>query len=171
MRSLNRALSSEARAEASLHLWQQVEALAAFRQAKVVALFSALPDEPDTREVLARWSESKVLLVPRVEGEVMHFFRYDVSKMCDGAFGILEPQQEEVVSPTQIDLMIVPGVAFTSEGDRMGRGKGFYDKYLVQLRPDAIRVGVCYAHQLVEKLPTEPHDVRLDCVVAGKFMR
>lgn len=167
MRRLNRSLGPDERAEASRRLWAQVEALASFQKAQVVALFASLADEPDTQEALQRWSAEKRLLVPRVEGEVMHFYPYDPERMGDGSFGILEPQQGEAADPKTIDLIIVPGVAFTLRGDRMGRGKGFYDKYLVQLRSEAVKVGVCYAHQVVAELPTEEHDIAMDCIVTG----
>lgn len=67
--------------------------------------------------------------------------------------------------PADIDLIVVPGVAFTAEGARMGRGKGFYDKYLSQAGFRAVKIGVCYAHQLVPVLPVEAHDVAMDRVV------
>lgn len=169
MRQKNRALTPDRRAEASRRLWEKVEALPSFQRARCVALFSSLGDEPDTTEALCRWSAEKQLLVPRVEGDVMHFHPYDPLEMNEGAFGILEPQQQEVVDPAEIDLIVVPGVAFTAQGDRMGRGKGYYDKYLAQLRPEAVKVGVCYHHQVVEQLPTEPHDIRMDTLLTGEY--
>ncbi len=159
MRQMNRSLTAEERARLSAELWGRVEASAAFRAAHTVAFFCSLPDEPDTTTALARWSATKRLVVPRVEGEVMHFYPYRPAQMASGSFGIIEPEPSERVSPAEIDLILVPGVAFTRAGDRMGRGKGFYDKYLVQLRPDAVKLGICYPHQFVEELPTEPHDV------------
>lgn len=159
MRQLNRSLSPEERARLSEELWHRVEESEAFRRARCVAFFCSLPDEPDTTPALARWRSSKRLLVPRVEGEVMHFYDYAPERMAAGSFGITEPEAADPVDPAEIDLILVPGVAFTRSGDRMGRGKGFYDKYLPALRPDAVKIGICYPHQFVEFLPTEPHDV------------
>lgn len=165
MRQINRSLPADERARLSEALFSTVEQLEAFTSAHTVALFSSLGDEPDTSGVLARWADKKRLLVPRVEGEVMHFYDYCPARMAEGSFGISEPEAGEVVDPAAIDLILVPGVAFTAAGDRMGRGKGFYDKYLVQLRPDAVKVGICYPHQIVEDLLTEPHDIRMDRVI------
>ena len=67
--------------------------------------------------------------------------------------------------PSEIDLVIVPGTAFTAAGARCGRGRGYYDKYLSRPDVHAVKVGVCFAHQLVGELPAEPHDVAMDCVV------
>ncbi len=166
MRQKNRSLSPEERAESSLRLWQQVEVLPSFEQAVTIAFFSSLPDEPDTQPALERWQYRKRLLVPRVEGEEMSFYEYRPERMVSGSFGISEPEMGEAVAPEEIDLILVPGVAFTRSGDRMGRGKGFYDKYLVRMRSDAVKVGICYPHQLVDELPTEPHDIRMDLMAA-----
>ena len=90
---------------------------------------------------------------------------------CDalvfGAFGILEPQGERPCPAGEIDLVVCPGVAFTADGRRLGRGRGYYDRYLGDPAFRGFRVGVCYAHQLVDDLPVEPHDVRMDRVITG----
>ncbi len=107
--------------------------------------------------------------MPRVEGDAMQFYDYRPSALTSGAFGIAEPVVEDcpVCPPEAIDLMLVPGMAFTREGARLGRGKGFYDRYMAQPELQAFRVGVCFAHQLVETLPTEPHDCAIDAVCFG----
>ena len=133
-----------------------------------MALFCSLADEPDTGTVLRRWSDAKRLAVPRVEGETMRFCRYDPAAMRPGAFGIEEPGPEaETCDPAEIDLVLVPGVAFSPDGRRLGRGRGYYDRYLAQAGVRAVKIGVCFAHQLTEEVPAEPHDVRMDGVIAG----
>ncbi len=169
MRQRNRMLEHGAREAASVQIFWQVEQCEEFRSAEVVALYCALPDEPPTERVIVRWlQEGKRVVVPRVEGEKMRFFRYDPSTQIVGTFGIEEPGDGAVLSaPAEIDLMVVPGVAFTARGDRMGRGRGYYDKYLSQSDFRAYTIGVCYAHQLVDSLPVEAHDRRVDKVVVG----
>ena len=166
MRQLNRSVEPHLRAEVSARIIARIEALKPFSEARTVALFSSLPDEPDTTLALERWSYTKQLVVPRVEGEVMHFYPYHPEQMALGSFGIHEPQQQEAISPKEIDLMVVPGVAFTPKGARCGRGKGFYDKYLSQLNPACHKVGICYRHQLLGELPTELHDICMEEVIA-----
>jgi hypothetical protein len=86
-----------------------------------------------------------------------------------GAYNIPEPHNGRVISPSEIDLMLVPGVAFDTSGGRLGRGKGFYDRYLSRLDAAHIyKVGICLPHQLVAQVPTEPHDVRMDTVIIGR---
>lgn len=82
----------------------------------------------------------------------MRFYDYDPASMNDsGSFGISEPEATALCRPEEIDFIIVPGVAFTAAGMRLGRGKGFYDKYLSQPGFRAFKAGVCYPHQVVEE--------------------
>ena len=166
MRALNRGLDPGLRAVESARIVAQAEALRAFAGAQTVGLYCALPDEPDLSEAFVRWRRSKRLVVPRVEGDGMRFFDYDPRTLVRGAFGILEPgPAASPCLPGEIDLLLVPGVAFTREGVRCGRGRGYYDRYLAQPGGRAVKIGVCYAHQLIDALPVEPHDVRMDGVL------
>ena len=167
MRRLNRALDSRQRLRASEAIFSAVERLPEFRAARTVAVFAALPDEPATDEVLARWASTRRVVLPRVEGDAMRFYACRPDALVFGAFGILEPQGERPCPAGEIDLVVCPGVAFTADGRRLGRGRGYYDRYLGDPAFRGFRVGVCYAHQLVDDLPVEPHDVRMDRVITG----
>ena len=167
MRQLNRALDSRQRLRASAAIFSAVERLPEFRAARTVAVFAALPDEPATDEVLARWASTRRVVLPRVEGDAMLFYACRPDALVFGAFGILEPQGERPCPAGEIDLVVCPGVAFTADGRRLGRGRGYYDRYLGDPAFRGFRVGVCYAHQLVDDLPVEPHDVRMDRVITG----
>lgn len=167
MRRLNRALDSRQRLRASAAIFSAVERLPEFRAARTVAVFAALPDEPATDEVLARWASTRRVVLPRVEGDAMRFYACRPDALVFGAFGILEPQGERPCPAGEIDLVVCPGVAFTADGRRLGRGRGYYDRYLGDPAFRGFRVGVCYAHQLIDDLPVEPHDVRMDRVITG----
>lgn len=167
MRQLNRALDSRQRLRASAAIFSAVERLPEFRAARTVAVFAALPDEPATDKVLARWASTRRVVLPRVEGDAMRFYACRPDALVFGAFGILEPQGERPCPAGEIDLVVCPGVAFTADGRRLGRGRGYYDRYLGDPAFRGFRVGVCYAHQLVDDLPVEPHDVRMDRVITG----
>ncbi len=144
------------------------------RQPSVVALFSPLPDEVDITPIIEYLVEQNQCLVvlPRVdvgaEKPTMEFYPYRKAEMEVGAYGINEPQGDTPCPAEAIDLMVVPAVAFTRRGERLGRGKGFYDCYLSREEFRAYTVGVCYSHQLLDSLPTEPHDCRVDEVVVGE---
>lgn len=168
MKRRNRELSAARRDAAAQTIFAQAERLPAFREARCVALFCALGDEPPTREALHRWSREKRVVVPRVEGDQMQFCDWDPVTACSGAFGIEEPGPgARVCPPEEIDLMFIPGVAFTASGVRLGRGRGYYDRYLSQPAVRAVRVGVCFGHQIVGELPAEPHDAGMDEVICS----
>ena len=133
--------------------------------ASVVAMFSPLPDEPQVWPLVDELSKRKTVVLPRVEGDVMNFYCYDKNSMAIGSYGINEPQNGLPVAPYEIDAVVVPGLAFTEGGARMGRGKGYYDKYLSQSDFSALKIGVCYREQIVPEIPLEEHDVMMDVVI------
>ena len=151
--------------ERSEAIGREVEGHLAVSGARVVALFSPLGDEPQLWPLVERLARRMSVVLPRVEGEVMNFYSYDSCAMAKGAYGINEPQGSLPVDVCEIDAVIVPGVTFTEDGTRMGRGKGYYDRYLSQSGCRALKIGVCYREQIVESIPTEPHDVTMDTVI------
>ena len=122
---------------------------------------------PDISQLIVELSERCTVLLPRIEGDSMNFYEYNPDRLSAGAFGIMEPVDGTAVSPSEIDAMVVPGLAFTVAGQRMGRGRGYYDKYLSLMGFRAYKIGVCYSEQLFDMLPCEPHDIIMDKVVAG----
>ena len=137
------------------------------RAARVVALFSPLPDEPQISEIIELMARERGVLLPRVEGDVMRFYPFSPKAMSKGAYGIMEPKDGEPFSPGEIDVMVVPGVAFTACGKRMGRGKGFYDKFLSQLSEykNSINLKVCgvsYSVQITKDFPVEETDYKME---------
>ena len=160
-------LTDTEKAELSAQIFSKIAELQEVRQASVVALFASLADEPQTTAIIEQLAQSKRIVLPRIEGEEMEF--YDISEgLHKGAFGIMEPVATTPIEPSEIDVMIVPGVAFTRNGARLGRGKGFYDKYLSRKGFRAYTIGVCYPCQVVEDIPTEEHDKTLDRVVSSE---
>ncbi len=162
----------EERAACVAAIWAQVESSEAFRRARTILLYASLPDELPTGIVLERWSRAtedpmkpgKKLVLPLVEGESLLLKAYQSNALQPGYQGILEPLPSCLdVPPEAIDLAIVPGRAFTADGWRLGRGKGFYDRLLPTL-VNAWKVGVAYPYQIVELLPVDPGDVRLDAI-------
>ena len=159
-------LSAEEKHALSTQIFSKLATLNIIEEASVVALFVSLSEEPQTADFIDHLLlQKKCVVVPRIEGEEMNF--YDISEGVErGAFGIMEPISKEPIEPSKIDVMVVPGVVFTLDGARCGRGKGFYDKYLASKGFRAYTIGVCYPCQIVETLPTEEHDKMLDCVIS-----
>jgi 5-formyltetrahydrofolate cyclo-ligase len=158
-------MSDEEKQRNAATIFAKVETAAAFANANCIALFVAMWDEVPTTEVLERWrAMGKKVVVPRVEGDIMRYYDYHPDKMAVGAFGIIEPTGEDEVSAEAIDLMIVPARAFTPKGDRLGRGGGFYDKYMALSGFRAVRYGVAFSCQIFDSLPTDPHDIPVEAV-------
>ena len=150
----------------SKQIFDHIERLDAFVEARCVALFAAMGDEVPTQYALDRWPMlGKRVVVPRVEGDVMRFYDYNPEQMTTGAFGIEEPTSDTEIPAEALDLMIVPARAFTREGLRLGRGGGFYDKYMSLEGFRAYKIGIAYECQIFDSLPHAPHDIAVDVVI------
>ena len=137
MRSLRRGLHD--REERSRRLFRKVEAMPALAAADVVMVFDSVPGEPVT-EPFIEWC--------REHGKTVHL-----------------PEDDPPPDPLTIDVVIVPGTAFTTDGHRLGQGGGWYDRFLQTVRPDCVTIGVAFSPQIVAELPTEPHDVPVHIVI------
>lgn len=167
MRRMRRALSREAQQEAAEAVFARILALEAYQKARTVMAYAAargeLPLDAVLRDALAA---GKTLALPRCEGEgVMCARRVTaLDQLKTGAFGILEPDEAcSIVGPEHMDLIFVPGTAFDTDGGRLGQGGGYYDRYLEKTR--AVRVGVCHDFALLDAVPCEAHDARMEIVV------
>jgi 5-formyltetrahydrofolate cyclo-ligase len=134
--------------------------------AKSVLLFAPLPDEPDIWPLLAdALAGGKLAALPSFDEEQGHYsarlIRDVATETHIGKFGIREPLPNCPVLPlNQLDLVLVPGVAFELRGRRLGRGKGFYDRLLALA--SGVKCGIAFDEQIVEMIPVEPHDICLD---------
>ena len=145
----------------------RLRALARWTAARRILLFSPLADEPAIGELL---TGDRTTCLPRyvVEGD-----RYEAAIIADperdltaGKFGILEPGPACPALPlNQLDLVLVPGVAFAPCGARLGRGRGFYDRILKSA--SGMKIGVAFDEQIVESIPSESHDERVDGIITS----
>ena len=171
MRAAVADLPAERRSVASRTIVRHLQRAGKLDLAEKIAVFAGLPDEPDLSALWRRGADPHGLprfAFPRVEGPELAF--YTVGALGDfvlSRWGIAEPDVGRAVSvpPEKIDVVLVPGVAFSRAGQRLGRGKGFYDRLLPRLRPDVWRVGVAFGIQMVDSLPTERHDQSLTHLV------
>ena len=160
-------IPSEQKCSRSTLIFKNILDHNAIKSAKVVALYASLPDEVCTADIITALYPQKQVVLPRVAGDDMDFYHYNPAEMTVGAFGIAEPQAQSAVAPGDIDIIIVPGVAFSTSGKRCGRGKGYYDKYLSREGFRATKIGVCFAEQIAEDIFAEPHDIIMDSVIFG----
>lgn len=157
-------ISLSEKKEQSLKVFNAIEKTGQFQKAKTVALFWSLWDELPTHEVAKRWAAEKRIVLPKVSGNNMEFLEFKPGcGMEEGELRVLSPKGGEEVNPEEIDLIIVPGVAFDAEGKRLGRGKGYYDEFIK--RTNAFTIGVCMSHQKIEEVPCEAHDKKVDMLI------
>ena len=157
-------MTPDARAEKSVRLCAAITESPAWRDARTVAIFAPQPREPDA-ELLWMNGDGKTFAYPRVTEDRLDLFRVtSLHELAPGAFGVREPRAkiEHAVAPEALDLILVPGVAFTADGARLGRGGGFYDRLLAWLAPRTCKIGVCFDAQILPELPVETHDQRVD---------
>lgn len=149
--------------EAAEMAFGRLEETAAFMMADRILMYHSLPDELSTHRFLEKWNKQKTFYLPRVNGVNLEILPYDQSRLELGAFHIEEPTGTDAVDVNQIELIIVPAVAYDRNGNRLGRGKGFYDRLLASTK--ATKIGVAYEFQLVDEIPAEPHDVPMDMII------
>ncbi len=149
----------------SAKIWEQIERLPEFEQASTLLLYHSLKDEVYTHDFIEKWYKSKCIVLPVVVGDELELRCYTgAEKLATGAYGISEPEGEPFTDYEHIDLAVIPGVAFDLNGNRLGRGKGYYDRFL-PLLPHACKIGVCFPFQLVDSVPAEPFDIRMDIII------
>ena len=140
---------------------EKVEENVILKCAKTVLMYYSLPDEVHTHDFVEKWCKEKTILLPVVVGDDLELRVYS-GKECltKGSYGILEPQGEVFNDLTSIDAAIIPGVSFDRHGNRLGRGKGDYDRFLKKI--NTFKIGVCFEFQLSEEIPHGEHDVSMD---------
>ena len=149
----------------SLRITDNIINLDIYKIAKVIALYNSLLSEVDTSYLISKSLNNKIVLLPKITNSHMIFIKIDSStKYTKSKLGILEPIGEEYTG--NIDLIIVPGIAFDKKGNRLGFGMGYYDKYLSN--KDIYKIGICFSEQLVDNVPINKLDIPVNLVVTEK---
>lgn len=167
IRKMKRQRSALEMQEMSECVLSKLEVESHFIAARVVLLYYALPDEVRTWEFLERWYRKKMLLLPKVQGQELSLHPYQgTGSLQAGAFGIMEPQSGTFTETGLLDVAVIPGMAFDTEGNRLGRGRGFYDRFLsAAATPALYKIGIAFPFQIVEDLPVEATDIKMDLVL------
>jgi len=169
-RKINETITKEPfREEKSDAIAQRLFAMPVFVNSDNILLYASLPDEVKTRGILEKSFSTKKVLLPIINkgtreielGEAENF-----AELVKGCCGILEPPRKSNTDLSAIDLVIVPGRAFDAQGNRLGRGGGFYDKLLLNI--NCPKVAIAFESQIIEKVPHEPHDIKVDKIVTEK---
>ena len=165
-------VSKDYMAEASLRIRNAVFESPLYRDAGSVFLFISMWNEPDTKDILAAaLNDGKRVYIPKCyRDHLMSAVRFTGSEsFSPGVFGVPEPDDDsDTASADEVDLIIVPCVAASLDGSRLGHGAGYYDKYLTKIRQDCFTLAMCFDAVLSDEIPTEPHDRPVDAVVTEK---
>ncbi len=155
--------------EADYTICTRVMARPEWGEASTVCLYFSRDDEVDTKPLLAAaLTAEKTVVFPRIvkNGLVLHRVT-SIRDFTRGTYQILEPKKSTpIVDPTLVDVFIVPGVAFDRDGNRLGRGKGYYDRLLAHIT--APKIGLAYAFQMVAEVPHSSYDVPMTAVITEK---
>ena len=166
MRERRKALTPEERTAASEIICAKLTAL---NLHSPIAVYLASPQEIDLSPFIRKMLATGVKVVaPRWNGETYELAvlkGLDDAHLRKGPMGILEPVEAEIVSPREVGIWLVPGLAFTRNGKRLGYGGGWYDRFLVEAPKDAWKIGIAHAFQVVDDLPSESHDILLSKVI------
>jgi 5-formyltetrahydrofolate cyclo-ligase len=167
IKTLKEKFSRDELVEKSHKIFQQIEALPQFLNAQTVLLYHSIDGEVYTHDFLNKWYNKKSILLPVVKGNNLDLARFTgiESIRVTPPFGIHEPINFITVPLQKVDIAIVPGVAFDEDGNRLGRGKGYYDRLFAESK--TYKIGICFDFQLVKSVPTQSHDVTMDKIVLG----
>ena len=152
--------------EKSKKIEERLFGLGQYKKSKTIMFFVSFNSEVHTHEMIIKSLKHKTVAVPKVvNNEIEPSIMLDFDSLVpSGKFGILEPIEAMNISHKNIDLIAVPGIAFDLHGHRVGYGFGYYDKFLKKV-PKAVKIGLCFDFQVVDKVPREEHDVPVDLIV------
>lgn len=168
---LRSVLTREEREEKSQKIQSIVTGVVEFQKANTIMSFLNFRDEVDTTALAENILESgKRLILPRCapQGVLIPAEINDLKEDIEpGKWGIREPKKESLVSvnPEEIDLIIIPGAAFDRQGNRLGYGGGYYDRFLNHLRPEVPKIALAFACQILPEIPLDPYDLSVDALV------
>jgi len=164
-------LSQEEVEQKSKQIMSTLFATESFKQAKVVMFYVDMRNEVVTKKaIIDAFAEGKRVVVPRVKKGygLLAIEIKSLDELEPSTFGVLEPQEKEEISIDEIDVVVVPGVAFDKRGYRIGYGGGYYDNFLPKLKAEAKKIAVAFEMQLIDHIPAEAHDVKVDMIITER---
>lgn len=169
MKALRAQMTAQERLAAQEALCRQIEAYEPYRRAGTVMAYMAYGTEPGLTPAIERaLSAGRRIALPRcgADGRMSARLIAGMDDLAPGAYGIMEPKQDcPLALPQEIGLILVPGLAFDRRGGRLGKGAGYYDRFMAQTT--ALRVGVLYGAELTDEVPMQAHDLFMDALLTA----
>ncbi|MEA2105361.1 MAG: 5-formyltetrahydrofolate cyclo-ligase [Bacteroidota bacterium] len=166
IKQLKKEYTLEDKKAKSKIIFEQVEQWDEFQKSNTLMAYWSMDDEVYTHDFVLKWFQTKTIILPSVKGDELELRVFKgMDDMTEGAaFGIKEPKELYKKELDQIDLVIVPGVAFDKKNNRLGRGKAYYDKLLS--KTSALKVGVCFDFQMLDSVPADQYDIKMDRIIS-----
>jgi len=166
IKQLKKEYTLEDKKAKSKIIFEQVEQWDEFQKSNTLMAYWSMDDEVYTHDFVLKWFQTKTIILPSVKGDELELRVFKgMDDMTEGAaFGIKEPKELYKKELDQIDLVIVPGVAFDKKNNRLGRGKAYYDKLLS--KTSALKVGVCFDFQMLDSVPAGQYDIKMDRIIS-----
>ena len=167
--SLTKAYSEKELYQFSDDIFQKLEQTEIFKKSKCILAYYSFHGEVHTHDFIEKHVGKKKIILPVVQNDILVLREYKgENDLKKSAYGILEPTGPDFTNFSEIELAIVPGRIFDRKLNRLGRGKGYYDKLLTNL--SGYLIGVCYSFQIIDEVPIEPHDFPMHCVISQDEM-
>lgn len=155
--------------EKSRQIMKKLFSLEEFRAAKTIMFYVSKDNEVNTHNIIKHSLDNKVVCVPKTNLATKNIDAYSIDsfdQLSIGTFYVMEPNKGKLVDSSKIDLIFLPGLVFDKNGNRLGRGKGYYDKFLKNTK--AKKIGLAFDFQVIDGVPTNKHDVSVDMIVTEK---
>ncbi|MGM9937179.1 MAG: 5-formyltetrahydrofolate cyclo-ligase [Candidatus Ornithomonoglobus sp.] len=170
IKAKRRMLTRDEINEASGRITERILSLDCYKNADTVMSYISAFKEPGTDVIILRlFADNKRVVVPISNTDTFTItpsYLTSPDKLIKGAYGIKEPAECIKADISDIDLALIPGIAFDTKGARIGFGKGYYDRFLAAFK--GIKVGICYDFQLLDYVPSSPHDIKMDIIITEK---
>lgn len=163
IRTLKKNLTEEEKQQSAESVFRKIESSPEFIKAKTILLYWSMPDELPTHEFIRKWSKTKSMLLPVVKGHHMTIRPFSTEDcLAKGDWSVMEPMTGSDYLKL-VDLVIVPGVAFDRKKRRLGRGKGYYDRYFKNKKLE--KWGICYDFQVLDNIPVASFDIMMNKII------
>ncbi|MCD6109245.1 5-formyltetrahydrofolate cyclo-ligase [bacterium] len=148
-------------------IYKNITGLPEWKKAKKVFIYISMKDEVDTRALIKNYLGKKIIIVPKSHTKFNKLTLHEIKSFDDtekGSYSIMEPKSHtRIITPEEVDLVIIPGIVFDKNGHRIGYGKGYYDRLTKHLT--CHKIGLAYKVQIVNNIPAQKHDVPVDTLV------
>lgn len=168
IKTIKNDLREDVKIASSRKICKLIEDMPIFQSSHNILAYHSLADEVITHEFILKWNLKKCIYLPRIFGEDIYLAKYKSEEnLCQGKYGIMEPLSEIDINLDKIDVAIIPAVAISKKGNRIGRGKGYYDK-LLSRQNIGCKIGIIYSFQLCDDFNPDTHDIPMDYIVTEK---